>query len=33
VFPAAYVEDVTPREATFDIERLEAIKASPAGCA
>ena len=29
VFPAAYLEDVTPREATFDIERLEAIKASP----
>jgi glutamate dehydrogenase len=29
VFPAAYVEDVTPREATFDIERLEAIKAEP----
>jgi glutamate dehydrogenase len=28
-FPAAYVEDVTPREATFDIERLEAIKAEP----
>jgi glutamate dehydrogenase len=28
-FPAAYVEDVTPREATFDIERLEAIKADP----
>jgi glutamate dehydrogenase len=29
VFPAAYVDDVTPREATFDIERLEAIKAEP----
>jgi glutamate dehydrogenase len=29
VFPAAYVEDVKPREATFDIERLEAIKAAP----
>ena len=29
VFPAAYVEDVTPREATFDIERLEAVKAEP----
>ena len=29
VFPAAYVEDVTPREATFDIERLEAIKSDP----
>ena len=29
VFPAAYVEDVTPREATFDIERLEAIKSEP----
>jgi glutamate dehydrogenase len=29
VFPAAYLEDVTPREATFDIERLEAIKAAP----
>jgi glutamate dehydrogenase len=29
VFPAAYVEDVTPREATFDIERLEALKAQP----
>ena len=29
VFPAGYVEDVTPREATFDIERLEAIKAAP----
>ena len=28
-FPAAYVEDVTPREATFDIERLEAIKSDP----
>ena len=29
IFPAAYVEDVTPREATFDIERLEAIKSAP----
>ena len=29
VFPAAYLEDVTPREATFDIERLEAIRAAP----
>ena len=29
VFPAAYLEDVTPREATFDIERLEAIKSAP----
>jgi glutamate dehydrogenase len=29
VFPAAYVEDITPREATFDIERLEAIKSAP----
>ncbi|NGP53974.1 NAD-glutamate dehydrogenase [Thioalkalivibrio sp. XN8] len=29
VFPAAYVEDVKPREATFDIERLEATKAAP----
>jgi glutamate dehydrogenase len=28
-FPAAYVDDITPREATFDIERLEAIKAEP----
>jgi glutamate dehydrogenase len=28
-FPAAYVEDVTPREATFDIERLEALKSEP----
>jgi glutamate dehydrogenase len=28
-FPAAYLEDVTPREATFDIERLEAIKSDP----
>ena len=25
VFPAAYREDVTPREATFDIERLAAV--------
>jgi glutamate dehydrogenase len=29
VFPTAYSEDLTPREATFDIERLEAIKAEP----
>ena len=29
VFPAAYVEDVTAREATFDIERLAAVKESP----
>jgi glutamate dehydrogenase len=29
VFPAAYVEDVTPREATFDIERLVAIENDP----
>jgi glutamate dehydrogenase len=29
LFPAAYVEDITPREATFDIERLEAIKSEP----
>ena len=29
VFPAAYVEDVTPREATFDIERLAAIEKDP----
>jgi glutamate dehydrogenase len=29
VFPAAYVEDVTPREATFDLERLEAVKSEP----
>ncbi|MFU8896426.1 MAG: NAD-glutamate dehydrogenase [Gammaproteobacteria bacterium] len=29
MFPAAYLEDVTPREATFDIERLEAIRAAP----
>ncbi len=29
VFPAAYVEDVTVREATFDIERLAAVEASP----
>ena len=28
-FPAAYVEDINPREATFDIERLEAIRAQP----
>ena len=28
-FPAAYVEDVKPRDATFDIERLEAIRAEP----
>ena len=29
VFPAAYVEDVTPREATFDIERLSDIEDDP----
>jgi glutamate dehydrogenase len=29
LFPAAYVEDVKPHEATFDIERLEAIKGEP----
>ena len=29
VFPAAYVEDVTVREATFDIERLAAVEQSP----
>jgi glutamate dehydrogenase len=29
IFPAAYLEDVRPREATFDIERLEALKAQP----
>ena len=29
VFPAAYIDDVKPREATFDIERLEAIKSEP----
>ncbi|MBA3564421.1 MAG: NAD-glutamate dehydrogenase [Gammaproteobacteria bacterium] len=28
-FPAAYVEDVTPRAATFDIERLVDIAADP----
>jgi len=28
-FPAAYVEDVTAREATFDIERLAAIEKDP----
>jgi glutamate dehydrogenase len=28
-FPAAYVEDVSPREATFDIQLLEAIRAEP----
>jgi glutamate dehydrogenase len=28
-FPAAFVEDVTPREATFDIERLEALREEP----
>jgi glutamate dehydrogenase len=29
VFPPAYVDDVTPREATFDIERLVAIEKNP----
>ncbi len=29
VFPAAYIEDVTAREATFDIERLAAIEEDP----
>jgi glutamate dehydrogenase len=28
-FPAAYMEDVTTREATFDIERLAAIEETP----
>ncbi len=28
-FPAAFIEDVSPREATFDIERLEALRADP----
>lgn len=30
VFPAAYVEDVTAREATFDIERLAGVEEDPA---
>jgi len=29
VFPAAYVEDVTAREATFDIERLVGVEENP----
>ncbi|MGD9386708.1 MAG: NAD-glutamate dehydrogenase [Gammaproteobacteria bacterium] len=29
VFPAAYLEDVRPLEATFDIERLQMIKGEP----
>lgn len=29
IFPAAYMEDVTAREATFDIERLAAIQEDP----
>ena len=29
VFPAAYEEDITPREATFDIERLAALGHTP----
>ncbi len=29
VFPAAYIEDVTAREATFDIERLVALEENP----
>ena len=28
-FPAGYIEDVSPHEATFDMERLESVKGDP----